>query len=139
MQKSDGTSIYLTRDIGGVFERAEAYNFDKMFYVIANQQDLHMAQLIKIIELMGREDLSKRLEHINFGLVLGMSTRRGTVRFLDDILRNTAETMHDVTRKNDAKYAQVEDPEKTADVLGISAVIVQDMSGKRSVLTLWQT
>jgi arginyl-tRNA synthetase len=139
VQKSDGTSIYLTRDIGGVFERAEAYNFDKMFYVIANQQDLHMAQLIKIIELMGREDLSKRLEHINFGLVLGMSTRRGTVRFLDDILRDTAETMHDVTRKNDAKYAQVEDPEKTADVLGISAVIVQDMSGKRFVLTLWQT
>jgi arginyl-tRNA synthetase len=109
-----------------------------MFYVIANQQDLHMAQLIKIIELMGREDLSKRLEHINFGLVLGMSTRRGTVRFLDD-MRDTAETMHDVMRKNDAKYAQVEDPEKTADVLGISAVIVQDMSGKRFVLIVWQT
>jgi arginyl-tRNA synthetase len=138
VRKKDGTSIYLTRDIGGVFERFEAYNFDKIFYVIANQQDLHMAQLIKIIELMGREDLSKRLEHINFGLVLGMSTRRGTVRFLDDILRDTAETMHEVMRKNDAKYAQVEDPEKTADVLGISAVIVQDMSGKRFVPTLWQ-
>lgn len=98
-----------------------------------------MAQLIKIIELMGREDLSKRLEHINFSLVLGMSTRRSTVRFLDDTLRDTAETMHEVMRKNYAKYAQVEDPKKTADVLGISAVSVQDMSGNRFVLTLWQT
>jgi arginyl-tRNA synthetase len=133
VRKKDGTSIYLTRDIGAVFERYESYHYDKMIYVIANQQDLHMAQLIKIIELMGREDLSKRLQHINFGLVLGMSTRRGTVRFLDDILRDTADKMHEVMRVNDAKYAQVKDPEKTADILGISAVIVQDMSGKRYV------
>lgn len=133
VRKKDGTSIYLTRDIAAVFERFETYQYDKMFYVIANQQDLHMAQLIKIIELMGREDLSKRLKHVNFGLVLGMSTRRGTVRFLDDILRDTADKMHEVMRANDVKYAQVEEPDKIADILGISAVIVQDMSGKRYV------
>lgn len=134
VRKKDGTSIYLTRDIGAVFERYEAYQYDKMLYVIANQQDLHMAQLIKIIELMGRDDLASRLQHINFGLVLGMSTRRGTVRFLDDILRDTADKMHEVMRSNPAKYAQVANPEKTADILGISAVLVQDMSGKRYVL-----
>jgi arginyl-tRNA synthetase len=133
VRKKDGTSIYLTRDIGGVFERAEKYNYDKMIYVIANQQDLHMAQLIKIIELMDRKDLAEKLQHINFGLVHGMSTRRGTVKFLDDILRDTAEKMHDVMKVNQAKYLQVEDPEKTADTLGISAVLVQDMSGKRYV------
>jgi arginyl-tRNA synthetase len=138
VRKKDGTSIYLTRDIGAVFERFETYQYDKMLYVIANQQDLHMAQLIKIIELMGRDDLSKCLKHINFGLVLGMSTRRGTVRFLDDILRDTADKMHEVMRTNDAKYAQVEEPDKTADILGISAVIVQDMSGKRYVALVSQ-
>jgi arginyl-tRNA synthetase len=138
VRKKDGTSIYLTRDIGAVFERFETYSYDKMFYVIANQQDLHMAQLIKIIELMGRDDLSKRLKHINFGLVLGMSTRRGTVRFLDDILRDTADKMHEVMRANDVKYAQVEEPDKIADILGISAVIVQDMSGKRCVALVAQ-
>jgi arginyl-tRNA synthetase len=63
VRKKDGTSIYLTRDIGAVFERFETYKYDKMFYVIANQQDLHMAQLIKIIELMGRDDLSKPKAH----------------------------------------------------------------------------
>lgn len=136
IKKKDGTSIYLTRDIGAVFERYEKYHYDKMIYVIANQQDLHMMQLIKIIELMGRDDLAKRLQHINFGLVSGMSTRRGTVKFLDDILRDTADKMHEVMRANQSKYVQVEDPERTADILGISAVLVQDMSGKRYVVTL---
>jgi hypothetical protein len=75
----------------------------------------------------------QNLKHINFGLVLGMSTRKGTVRFLDDILRDTADKMHEVMRANDVKYAQVEEPDKIADILGISAVIVQDMSGKRYV------
>ena len=53
VRKKDGTSIYLTRDIGGVFERSEKYGYDKMIYVIANQQDLHMAQLIQVVRLMG--------------------------------------------------------------------------------------
>jgi arginyl-tRNA synthetase len=134
IRKKDGTSIYLTRDIGAVFERYDKYHYDKMIYVVASQQDLHMAQLFQIIKLMGREDLAERLQHINFGMVSGMSTRRGTVKFLDDILRDAAEKMHEVMRTNESKYAQVEDPEKTADILGISAVIVQDMSGKRYVI-----
>ncbi|KAL4960625.1 uncharacterized protein BDV14DRAFT_211577 [Aspergillus stella-maris] len=131
VRKKDGTSIYMTRDIGAVFERYSEYNYDKMIYVIASQQDLHMAQLIKIIELIGRPDLSEKLEHVNFGLVKGMSTRRGTVKFLDDILRDAGERMHEVMKGNEAKYAQIENPEKIADILGISAVLVQDMNSKR--------
>lgn len=51
-----------------------------MFYVIASQQDLHVRQLFKITELMGNEEVSKKCQHISFGLVQGMSTRRGTVK-----------------------------------------------------------
>lgn len=51
-----------------------------MFYVIASQQDLHVKQLFKITELMGNEEIAKRCQHISFGLVLGMSTRKGTVK-----------------------------------------------------------
>jgi arginyl-tRNA synthetase len=112
-------------------ERFDAYAFDKMIYVVASQQDLHLAQLFKIVEVMGHADLASRCTHINFGMVQGMSTRKGTAKFLDDILRDVAEKMHDVMRANDDKYRQVEDPEKTADTLGISAVMVQDMTGKR--------
>lgn len=49
---------------------------------------------------------------------MGMSTRKGTAKFLDDILRDVGEKMHEVMKANEAKYAQVEDPEKTADILG---------------------
>ncbi|KAJ6008206.1 Arginine--tRNA ligase cytoplasmic [Penicillium herquei] len=129
--RKDGTPLYLTRDIGAITERDEAYHFDKMIYVVAAQQDLHLAQLFKITELMGRKDLSDRCEHINFGMVHGMSTRKGTVKFLDDILRDVGDKMHEVMKSNEVKYSQVANPVETADTLGITAVMVQDMTGKR--------
>ncbi|MCJ1473011.1 hypothetical protein MMC13_001660 [Lambiella insularis] len=147
VQKKDGSSLYLTRDIGEAVKRYELYHFDKMIYVVAMQQDLHLAQLFKILELMGHEDVAKKCQHVNFGMVLGMSTRKGTVKFLDDILRDAAERMHQVMRgetedqkekqnpkdlqRIKEKYEQLDDPEETADILGISAVMVQDMTGKR--------
>ncbi|OTA56637.1 arginyl-tRNA synthetase [Hypoxylon sp. EC38] len=131
IRKRDGTALYLTRDIAELLGRYEKYKFDHMIYVVASQQDLHLQQLFKIIELLGYKDIAARCQHINFGLVQGMSTRKGTVKFLDDILRDCADHMHEVMRKNESKYAQVEDPEGTADTLGISSVMTQDMSGKR--------
>jgi len=62
---------------------------------------------------------------------MGMSTRRGTVKFLENILDEVGDAMHDVMRKNEVKYRQVSEPDKIADILGISAVMVQDMAGKR--------
>lgn len=132
--RKDGTPLYLTRDIGAILERDEEYHFDRMIYVVAAQQDLHLAQLFKITELMGHKELASRCQHINFGMVRGMSTRKGTVKFLDDILRDVGEKMHEVMKKNEEKYQQIEEPEKTADILGITSVMVQDMSGKRCVV-----
>lgn len=70
-------ALYLTRDISELLHRAEKYNFDHMIYVVASQQDLHLKQLFKIIELMGHTEIAKKVQHINFGMVLGMSTRKG--------------------------------------------------------------
>lgn len=131
VRKRDGTALYLTRDISELLGRHEQYNFDKMIYVVASQQDLHLKQLFKIIELLGYNDIAAKCEHINFGMVKGMSTRKGTVKFLDDILRDVGDKMHEVMRKNETKYKQVENPEQVADTLGISSVMVQDMTGKR--------
>ena len=130
LRKRDGTSLYLTRDIGAMFERSVQYGFDRMIYVIGSDQELHVKQLFKIIELTGQTDLRAKVSHVNFGRVQGMSTRKGTVKFLDDILREVGEKMHEVMRENEAKYQQVVNPEETADILGISSVMVQDMSGK---------
>ncbi|KAK4225067.1 arginyl-tRNA synthetase [Podospora fimiseda] len=131
VRKRDGTALYLTRDISELLNRHKKYDFDHMIYVVASAQDLHLKQLFKIIELLGHKDIAAKCQHINFGLVLGMSTRKGTVKFLDDILRDVADKMHETMRKNETKYSQVENPEATADVLGISSVMVQDMTGKR--------
>ncbi|KTW25601.1 arginine-tRNA ligase [Pneumocystis carinii B80] len=130
LQKRDGTSLYLTRDIGEAINRYQKYEFDKMIYVVSSQQDLHLAQLLKILELL---DLpwAKSCMHINYGLVLGMSTRKGTAVFLDSILETAKENMHDVMKKNEKKYLQIEDPEYVSDVIGISAILIQDMSSKR--------
>ena len=133
VRKTDGSSLYLTRDLGEAVKRDELYHFDKMIYVVSSQQDVHVQQLFKILELMGRKDTSDKCVFVNFGMVLGMSTRKGTVKFLDDILRDVGDNMHDVMKRNEKKYEQVENPKQTADILGISAVMVQDMKGKRYV------
>ncbi|KAI1151566.1 arginyl-tRNA synthetase [Nemania diffusa] len=131
VRRKDGTALYLTRDISELLKREEKYHFNHMIYVIASQQDLHVKQFFKIVELMGHKEIAAKVQHINFGLVLGMSTRKGTVKFLDDILRDVGDYMHEVMKKNQDKYQQVENPEAVADILGISAVMCQDMAGKR--------
>ncbi|KAF7730865.1 hypothetical protein EC973_001383 [Apophysomyces ossiformis] len=130
VQKKDGTTLYLTRDLGAAMERYERFNFDKMVYVVASQQELHLKQLFKTLELMGFE-WAKKLEHISFGMVQGMSTRKGTVVFLEDILDEAKEIMHDVMKKNEKKYAEIEEPEFVADTIGISGVKIQDNAARR--------
>ncbi|QOU20719.1 hypothetical protein BRETT_000431 [Brettanomyces bruxellensis] len=130
VQKTDGTSLYVTRDLGAAIERKNKYNFDKMIYVIASQQDLHVKQFFTTLKMMGYK-WADDLIHVNFGMVLGMSTRKGTVVFLDDILENVQERMLEIMQKNKEKFAQVEDPKEVADQIGISAVMIQDMQAKR--------
>jgi arginyl-tRNA synthetase len=130
LNDSDGTSIYLTRDIGGAIERYEQHRFDKMLYVISSQQDLHTAQFIKMLHLM-EFPWASSIEHVNYGLVLGMSTRKGNVVFLEQIIREAASVMHEQMKKNEEKYAAVEDPEQTSLEVGLAAIKIQDMAAKR--------
>ncbi|KAJ2842022.1 arginyl-tRNA synthetase, partial [Coemansia brasiliensis] len=130
VQKTDGTTLYLTRDIGAAIERYDTYNFDKIIYVVSSQQDHHLKQLFKTIDLI-ELPYANRFQHINYGLVQGMSTRKGTVVFLEDMLTDSKEKMHEVMRANEDKYKDVVDPEHTAAVLGMSAIVIQDLSAKR--------
>jgi arginyl-tRNA synthetase len=78
--RSDGASLYATRDIAAAFYRKKTYDFDKCLYVVAYQQTLHFKQWFKVVELMGYP-WAKDLEHIAFGMVSledgAMSTRKG--------------------------------------------------------------
>ena len=63
---SDGTTIYLTRDIGGAYDKYNTWKFDKHIIVVQSAQSLHFRQLFKILELMD-EPMAGKIEHINFG------------------------------------------------------------------------
>ncbi|KAF8443761.1 hypothetical protein L210DRAFT_3611234 [Boletus edulis BED1] len=123
LRNADGTSIYLTRDTAGAIERWEKYRFDKMIYVVASQQDLHLAR--KIFQILKLMDFAwaGRLEHVNYGLVLGMSTRKGTAE--------TASVMHEQMKRNEEKYNSIEDPEYISQEVGITGIKIQDMAAKR--------
>ncbi|XP_049851708.1 probable arginine--tRNA ligase, cytoplasmic isoform X1 [Schistocerca gregaria] len=132
VQKSDGATLYITRDISAAKKRYDTYKFDKCIYVSASQQDYYMQQLFKILELMEFPWASKCI-HINYGLVLGMSTRKGTAVFLDQILNESRDIMLEKILENKmGKLEEIEDPKKTADIIGLSTVIVQDLSAHRA-------
>ena len=104
-----------------------------MVYVIGKDQDLHTAQFFKILSLM-EVPFADSLEHINFGRVNGMSTRKGEVKFLDDILDEAKDAMMAQMKSNEEKFNQIEDPETTSDQVGMTCVKIQDMQSKRYVM-----
>ncbi|CAI4063772.1 arginine--tRNA ligase MSR1 SKDI_08G1390 [Saccharomyces kudriavzevii IFO 1802] len=130
VRKSDGTTLYLTRDVGAAMERKKNLKFDEMVYVISSQQDLYMSQLFMILQKMNFE-WAKDLKHVNFGMVQGMSTRKGNVVFLDTILDEARDKALQIMKNNKMKISQVNDPQRVADLIGISAIIIQDMKSKR--------
>jgi len=121
--KSDGTTIYATRDMAAIKYRHDTYNFDKLMYVVAYQQDLHFRQLFKTCELMGW-DWAKGAEHVNFGMVSfegqTLSTREGRVVYLEDLLNTSIEK---AKRIIDEKSPDLEDKDAAARTVGVGAVV----------------
>lgn len=130
LEKKDGTTLYLTRDAGAAKLRYEAHHFDAMYYVVGAPQEFHFKQLFSILNKLGFAWASQ-CHHVSFGSIAGMSTRKGNVIFLQDILDHAKERVLEIMQVNQAKYAQIESPEEVADLIGISAICIQDMSSKR--------
>ena len=131
--KSDGSTLYITRDIAAAVYRKETYNFEKNIYVVASQQNLHFQQWFKILEKMGYE-WSKDCVHIPFGLVSlaegTMSTRHGRVVFLEDVLNKAVEKTKEIIREKNPE-ATDEYVDEVAKTVGIGAVIFQELSNNR--------
>lgn len=129
--KSDGSSLYLTRDIAAAVYRKETYNFVKNIYVVASQQNLHFQQWFKVVELLGYE-WAKDCVHVPFGMVSledgTMSTRHGRVVFLEDVLNKAVEQTREIVKE---KGVNTENLEETAKAVGIGAVIFQELSNNR--------
>ncbi|XP_010795028.1 probable arginine--tRNA ligase, mitochondrial [Notothenia coriiceps] len=123
VQRADGTTLYITRDLAAAIDRKEKYNFDEMIYVTDKGQANHFNQLFHVLRALGHS-WADRCEHVPFGLVRGMSTRSGEVVFLEDVLNEARNRMlHNMSQSKTTK--EMDDPEDTAEKVGISALIVQ--------------
>ncbi len=131
--KSDGSTLYITRDIAAANYRKETYDFYKNIYVVASQQNLHFQQWKKILSLLGYE-WEKDCIHVPFGLVSleegTMSTRHGRVVFLEDVLNKAVEKTREIIEEKNPN-ASSEDIDETAKTVGIGAVIFQELSNNR--------
>lgn len=129
--KSDGSSLYVTRDIAAAIYRKAHYDFEKCIYVVASQQNLHFKQWKKVLELMGYE-WQEDCIHIPFGLVSleegTMSTRKGRVVFLEDVLNKAVEKTREIIAEKDPGEIDVD---AVAREVGIGAVIFQELANNR--------
>ncbi|WP_313756796.1 arginine--tRNA ligase [Tissierella sp.] len=131
IMKSDGSTLYTTRDIAAAFYRKKTYDFYKNIYVVASQQNLHFKAWMKVIELMGY-DWAKDCVHIPFGMVSledgTLSTRKGRVVFLEDVLNTAIKNTLDIINERNPK---LENKEEVAKQVGIGAVIFQELFNQR--------
>ena len=121
--RSDGASLYATRDIAAAIYRKKTYDFYKCLYVVAYQQNLHFRQFFKVLELMGKE-WAKDLVHVAYGMVSledgAMSTRKGKVVWLEDVISKCVEKAYAVVSE---KNPDLENKDENAEKVGIGAVI----------------
>lgn len=135
--KKDEATLYLTRDIAAAEYRFQRWNFEKLMYVVGAPQKLHFQQLFKVLELMGY-DWNRRLVHVDFGHVLGMSTRRGEVIFLQDVIDEAVQRAERVIEMRgedkEARIGKIPDGErkKIARAVGLGAIIFNDLRTRRS-------
>ena len=129
--RSDGATLYITRDLAAAKYRKDTYNFDKSLYVVAYQQNLHFKQLFKVLELMGYE-WYKQCEHVNFGMVSfggeSLSTREGRVVYLDDLLHEAIAKARAIIEE---KSPDLEDKDEVARQVGLGAVVFFDLYNNR--------
>ncbi len=129
--KSDGATIYATRDIAAALYRHRTYNFYKNIYVVGTPQSLHFQQIFAVMEKAGW-DFAKGCEHVNFGLVKfpdkKLSTRNGDVVFLEDVLKESISKTLEIITQNSPN---MENKEEVATKIGIGAILYAFLKNSR--------
>ena len=129
--RSDGASLYHTRDLAAAIYRQNTYHFDKCLYVVAYQQDLHFRQLFRVLEKMGYE-WAKDCVHVSFGMISfegqALSTRKGHIVYLEDVLEQAQKKALAIIEE---KSPNLPNKEEIARQVGIGAVVYADLSNNR--------
>ena len=130
--KSDGGSIYHSRDIAAVLHRKQKYNFDKCLYVTGLEQSLHFKQVFTAVKVMGYDWAEGALVHVPYGLVslagAKLSSRSGNIIYAEDILK---EAMERAMIAIQSKNPELRNKEETAKQVGVGAVIFHDLFNQR--------
>ena len=131
--KSNGSSIYATRDLAAILYRARTYDFDKCLYVVAYEQNLHFKQIFEVAKLLGLDEkYINGLEHVSYGMVHlksgKMSTREGNVIKVEDLLNESIERASKILEE---KNPNIENKEDIAKKVGIGAIIFNDLANSR--------
>lgn len=131
--KSNGSSIYATRDLAAILYRTREYDFDKCLYVVAYEQNLHFKQIFEVAKLLDiDEKYINGLEHIAYGMVHlktgKMSTREGNVIKVSDLL---SEAISRASKILEEKNPNIENKEEIAKKVGLGAIIFNDLSNSR--------
>ena len=132
IKKSDGATLYITRDLAAAHYRKETYDFAKNIYVVGNEQANHFKQLKAVLSEMGR-DWQENMIHVGFGLItLGgkkLSTRKGKIVLLEEVLREAEEL---ALKQIEAKNPNLPNKEEVAKQVGVGAVIFHDLKNDRT-------
>lgn len=130
IKRSDGATLYITRDLAALFYRKKTYNFTEALYCVGNEQTLHFNQLNAVVEKMGYDF---RAIHIGFGMVLQdgkkMSTRHGKSVKLQDVLEEAIEL---AGKYIEEKNPNLENKKEVAEKVGVGAVIFNDLKNYRT-------
>ncbi len=139
--KSDGATIYATRDIAAALYRHRTYDFDKNIYVVGIPQALHFKQIFAVMEKAGWE-WSKGCVHVGFGLVKlpgkSMSTRHGDVVLLEDVLNESIEKTKEIIISNGSAVDDIDDASKK---IGIGAILYTFLKNSREkdIIFSWES
>ena len=129
IQKSDGSTIYATRDLAAILYRARTYDFDKCLYVVAYEQNLHFKQIFEVAKDLVDEKYVKGLEHISYGMVSlptgKMSTRLGNVVKIEELINETINKAKEIIAE---KNPNLENKEDVAKKVGVGAIIFNTLS-----------
>jgi arginyl-tRNA synthetase len=129
LRKTDGATLYATRDIAAARDRWQRFQFAKSLYVVGAEQKQHFELLFRAIEAMG-EAWASRMVHVRFGRVLGMSTRKGKVVFLEEVLDEARERA--AAKMREAAGEREIDIDEVAEQVGIGGVIFGDLKNLRT-------
>jgi len=134
IQKSDGATLYGTRDLATLRYRIKKFKPDKIIYVIGNEQTFYLSHLFRIAEVAGYIPFTK-LHHIKFGLVLDenhkkLATREGRVVSADDLINKIIELAEKIIKEKNPKLSDKE-RKKAAEIIGIGALKYNDLSQNR--------